>query len=285
LRKLTAQFAPVRTVTPVGALPLSGPSNPCQSEYSTLASDVSVVARPTGLAMPQAAETFSMAGALASPWLGVMDAALDQAVAAAGVARPVQQLHLRGVIDMLAAYLGEERLCLAVRDCPDALAVLADRFTELYTAIAHRDLARRRRWHAGYVSVWRVYAPGPLLDYQIDASNLFSPRMYRQHFLAYDRRILGAFPYSVTHLHATGLHQVDALLDLPEVRAIQINLDRETGVWDKAGMLACCQRIQAQGKSLVITGELDGAELEEFVAALDPRALAICAFASAREQA
>ena len=249
-----------------------------------LASDVSVTARSVGLDVSRAATAFSREGALASPWLGVMNAVLDRAVAAAGDSRPVQQLHLRGVIDMLAAYLGEERLCLAVRDCPDELAVLADRFTELYTAIARRDLARRRRWHAGYVSVWRVDAPGPLLDYQIDASNLFSPRMYRQHFLAYDRRILSTFHYSVTHLHATGLHQLDALLSLSEVRAIQINLDRETGVWDKVSMLACCQRIQAGGKSLILTGELDDEELVEFTAVLDPRGLALCAYASAQEK-
>ena len=250
-----------------------------------LASDTSVVARSVGVAMPQAAAAFAVEGALGSPWLRVMHAVLDRAVAAAGDARPVRSLHMRGVIDMLAAYLGEERLCLAIHDCPDELAVLANRFTELYIAIAHGDLLRRRLWQGGYVSTWRVYAPGPLLDYQIDASNLFSPRMYQQHFLAYDRRVLSTFPYSVTHLHATGLHQLDALLALPEARAIQINLDRETGVWDKAGVLACCQRTQAQGKSLIITGELDDAELEEFRAALDPRGLAICAYASAQEKA
>ncbi len=250
-----------------------------------LASDTSVVARPVSMVMPEAAAAFSVQAALGSPWLSVMDAVLDRAVAAAGDAHPVQQLHLRGVIDMLAAYLGEARLCLAVHDYPDELAALADRFTELYIAIARRDLARRRLWHGGYVSTWRVYAAGPLLDYQIDASNLFSPRMYREHFLAYDRRVLSTFPYSVTHLHATGLHQLDALLALPETRAIQINLDRETGVWDKAGVLACCHRVQLQGKSLVITGELDDTELAEFLAALDPRGLALCAFASAQEKA
>ena len=246
-----------------------------------LASDVSVTARPVGVEMPRAASAFSLETALSSPWLSVMDQVLDRAAAAAGEARPVQQLHLRGIVDMLAAYLGEEPLCLAVHDCPDALGVLADRFTELYITIARRDLARRRLWRKGYVSVWRVYAPGPLLDYQIDASNLFSPRMYREHFLPYDRRVLAEFPYSVTHLHATGLHQLDALLAIPEVRAIQINLDRETGVWDKTGMLSSCRRIQASGKSLLLTGELDGAELEEFVAALSPRGLAICAHARA----
>jgi hypothetical protein len=250
-----------------------------------VASDVSVTARPAAVEMPGAAEAFSVADALASPWLAVMDQVLDRAVTEAGEARPVTQLHLRGVIDMLAAYLGEEGLCLAVHDCPDALAVLADKFTELYIRVAKHDLARRRMWHGGYVSVWRLFAPGLLLDYQIDASNLFSPRMYAEHFLAFDRRVLAEFPYTLTHLHATGLHQLDALLTLPEVtlhgrRAIQINLDRETGVWDKAHILACCHRIQASGKSLLLSGELDGADLEEFLASLDPRGLAICANAS-----
>lgn len=250
-----------------------------------LASDVSVTAKPKGGDVPAAAAAFSVEEALASPWLRVMDTVLDRAVAAAGGARSVQQLHLRGIIDMLAAYLGEERLCLAAHDCPDELALLADRLTELYIAVARRCLSSRPTWCDGYVSVWRVYAPGPLLDYQIDASNLFSPKMYQQHFLTYDRRVLREFPYSVTHLHATGLHQLDNLLALPEARAIQINLDRETGVWDKTGVLACCRRVQAQEKSLIITGELDDDELAEFIAALDPRGLALCAYASATEKA
>ena len=246
-----------------------------------LASAYGVVAKPVGVDVPEAVETFSIDEALESEWLPVMDAVLERAAEAAGDERPVQQLHLRGVIDMMAAYLGEERLCFAMRDCPEELDALADRFADLHIAVARRVLRLRKPWRGGYVSSWHVYASGPLLDYQIDASNLFSPRMYKRHFLKYDRKVLREFPYSVTHLHAVGLHQLDLLLTVPEMRAIQISLDRETGVWEKKRMLDCCQRIQQHGKGLVIHGELDDDELDEFQSVLSPRGLAITAFAPA----
>ena len=123
-----------------------------------------------------------------------------------------------------------------------------------------------------------MYAPGPLLDYQIDASSLFSAGMYARHFLAFDRRILSLFPYSVLHLHACGLQHLDAVLFAPEVRAVQINLDRDSGAWQKERILAGCRSVQEQGKSLIIYGELDESELAEFLAVLNPGGLAIVAF-------
>jgi hypothetical protein len=244
-----------------------------------LASAFGVVARPAATDVPEAARSFSTEKALESDWLRVMAAVQQRAgEVAAGADRAVQQLHLRGVIDVLAALLGEERLCQAVYDWPQEIERLAAKLTDLHIAVARRDLAARQLWHGGCISCWRVYAPGPLLDYQIDASSLFSPRMYARHFLAFDRAILGAFPYSVLHLHACGLQHLDALLPVAEVRAIQINLDRDSGTWRKDRILAGCRKVQEHGKSLILYGELDARELDEFQAALSPCGLAIVAF-------
>lgn len=249
---------------------------------SIYASAFGVVAKPVNpeMGVREAIEAFSVDRALRSEWLDVMDAVLLRVVEVAGDEWPVRQLHLRGVIDMLAAYLGEDRLCYAIRDCPEALDGLADQFADLYISIAHRGMQLRRPWLGGYVSSWFVYAPGPLLDYQVDASNLFSPKMYERHFLKYDRKVLREFPNSVTHLHAVGLHQLDVLLNAPEVTGIQISLDRETGVWEKERMLAYCRQVQQHGKSLVIHGELDDDELDEFQSVLSPHGLAIVAITS-----
>lgn len=244
-----------------------------------LASAFGVVARPIATDVQEAARSFSVEAALRSDWLRVMSAVQRRAEEAAATSdRAVQQLHLRGVIDVLAAYLGEELLCQAMVDCPEAIETLAGKLADLHIAMAQWHLAARRSWRGGYVSCWRVYAPGPLLDYQIDASSLFSPAMYARRFLAFDRQILSRYPYSVLHLHACGLHHLDALLSAPEVRAIQINLDRETGAWNKERILASCRSVQAHGKGLIVWGEFDARELDEFVNALNPAGLAIVAF-------
>ena len=213
-----------------------------------------------------------------SPWLRVMDEVLEAEVAAAGAAYPAGQLHLRGVIDMLAAYLGEERLCLMIHDAPQDLLQLADTFSDLYLEIARRGLRLRPPWRGGYVSCWGVHAAGPLLDYQIDASNLVSPETYKTYFASFDEKVLSEFQYTVIHLHSCALHIVPAVVDMEGVRAVQISLDGDSSSWDQERVLDACQRIQSRSKSLIIMGELAEHELGEFLRRLNPGGLAIFYF-------
>lgn len=210
-----------------------------------------------------------------SPWLRVMDQVLEAEVTAAGSACPAEQLHLRGVIDMLAAYLGEERLCISVYDAPKDLLQLADRFADLYIEIAMKGLQVRPPWRGGYVSSWGVYAPGPLLDYQIDASSLFSLETYEKHFASFDEKVLSEFEYTVIHLHSCGLHIVPAVVEMRGVHAVQISLDKESSAWEKERVLEACHRIQSREKSLIICGEVDEHELDELLCGLKPGGLAI----------
>ena len=205
-----------------------------------------------------------------------MDEVLSRAVRSAGGQIATTQLHLRGVIDMLAAFLGEECLCSSLYDNADSLSRLGDKFADLFVRVAAKEIDLRPSWQDGYVSVWRIYAPGPLIDYQVDASSLFSRQMYEKYFLDFDRRVLSQFEYSMVHTHACGRHIIDCLLQIEELRAIQINLDRETGAWDKDSILASCQKIQAASKCLMIEGELAEHELAEFQDTLSPKGLAIC---------
>jgi len=239
------------------------------------ASAFGCVAKSPNVDLREAAKNFSMDAALNSEWLALMVRLLDRARECAHNQLAVRQWHMRGIVDMLAAYFGEAALCTAAYDSPDALHTLADKFAETWIAVARRGLELRQRWNAGYVSAWRVYAPEPLIDYQIDASSLFSTKMYVKYFLDADRKVLQAFPYSIVHTHATGLRHVASLTAIPELGGIEIHLDRETGVWDKESILATCHTIQARNKTLVLWGELSADDLREFQTALDPRGLAI----------
>ena len=218
---------------------------------------------------------FSMEYALNSEWLDVMDRIIIRAVDAARGELPVRQLHMRGVVDMLAAYMGEEKLCLALYDCPEKVEELADKFAKLYVMIAQRGLNIRPAWNGGYISVWGVYAPGPLLDYQADASNILSPQLYKRHILKFDNKVIDRFPYSVMHIHACQLHVLDAILEIKNLKAIEITLERETGVWEKERILEACRKIQKNLKCVIINGELSDDELKEFKGKLNPRGLAI----------
>jgi hypothetical protein len=231
------------------------------------------VAKPAGVPLTEAAGRVSVEAALRSEWLPVMERLLRRAGELAGE-RPVRTLHLRGVIDMLAACLGEEALCTAALEEPGALRALGARCAEVRVAVARRDMALRPLWRGGRVGIYCIYSPGEQADYQIDASSLFSAATYGERFLEHDRAALDAFPYSVTHLHACGLHIIDAILKIDSLRAVQINLDRETGVWDKERMLHYCRKLQGAGRGIILNGELTEGEIEEFRRALRPERLA-----------
>jgi hypothetical protein len=233
------------------------------------------VSKPPGVSLAQAAEEFSVAGAMESEWLGVMDRVLARGKDLAGDEYPVRQLHMRGVVDMLAGLLGEEAYCLAPFDQPEALDTLAGKFADLIIAAARRGIKRRAAWSGGYTCRWGLYAPGTMIDYQADASNILSPDLYEEFFMRYDRKVIGSFDYSIIHLHSVGLQIVEPLLKIDELNAIQINLDRETGVFEKEWILSCCERIQEASKALLINGELTEDEFAEFTSRLKPEGLAI----------
>ncbi|MBT3275751.1 MAG: hypothetical protein HN368_21550, partial [Spirochaetales bacterium] len=186
----------------------------------------------------------------------------------------VRQPHLRGVVDMVAAFLGEERLCMEIYDHPVELTAMAETFADLWLKVAQATQKLRQPWHGGYVSSWKLFAAGLLIDYQIDATSILSPDAYRDIFLPADQRIFDCFPYSLIHLHAVGLHALEQVLNT-SVTAIQISLDNETGNWDKDHIILCCREIQKAGKALLIVGELSSAEIDDFLSSLEPQGLAI----------
>lgn len=220
-------------------------------------------------------DAFSIESAVKSEWLVIIDEVMNKLNAKAGDDLPVRQLHFRGVIDMLAAFVGEERLCFSLYDYPEKVSNLADKFADLYIMTAQNNISTRKPWLGGYVSAWGVFAPAPILDYQIDASNLFSLDTYKEHFLKYDKKIIENFPYSVMHLHACGLHILDAVLEIENLKCVEITIERETGVFRKDLILSSCKKIQAAAKCVLVNGELNEEELAEFLNELDPAGLAI----------
>jgi hypothetical protein len=223
----------------------------------------------------EAMDRFRMEEAIHSEWAEAMNRVIDRLNEKAGSAVPVRLLHFRGVIDMLAAFLGEEKLCYSLYDYPEKVAELGDKFAEMYVWAAQNNMDRVKPWNGGYASAWGVFAPGPIADYQIDASNLFSLDTYRRHFLEFDKKVIGQFAYNLMHLHACGLHILDAVLEIDALKCVEVTLERETGAFDKEKILAACRKIQAASKSLIINGELDERELAEFKDRLDPKGLAI----------
>lgn len=242
-----------------------------------IASSVSCSAK--GITLTKKVETFphfEIKDAISSDWYKVLLQYLDAYIKFSENKVAISQFHYRGVIDMLAAYLKEDNLCLALFDHKDELKVLCEKFTDLYIMVAKNDMQKRGFWNDGTVISWGIYAPGELLSYQVDASNLFSADMYERNFLEYDRKIIREFEYSLIHTHYSGLHIIDKLIKIKELDTIQISLDREAvQTWDINLIIKKCRLIQSIGKRILITGELSSDELKIIINSLNSEGLMI----------
>lgn len=242
------------------------------------ASDASCTARPFCGNSAQGLEVLDERAVFESAWFSkaVETVRVGERLAGAGEhAPPARQLHLRGVIDMLAAAMGETALCMEVYDAPDALGLLGGRYARLYADVARRLLEMRRRWRGGCVSTWKLYYPGELLDYQIDASSLFSKEQYKEQFLRHDEYIINQFEATIVHLHNCGLYHLESVLDIEKISAIEINLDRESTPWDAGKIIRAANAIQEAGKGVILVGRLNRDELGDVISKTDHRALAI----------
>jgi len=176
---------------------------------------------------------------------------------------------------MLAAALGESGLSLVEYEKPPEIAALASKCLETHNRVTDIALKLIPVWNGGRVSCWYVYAPGDLLDYQIDASSLFSPDMYRNQFLPFDREILKKYKYNVVHLHSCGLLHVPNLAKTDGLRAVEISLDRETGGYCFDRIVSAIKDLQKNDISIIIHGELTRDEVENYLSVSQPRGLAI----------
>ena len=132
-------------------------------------------------------------------------------------------------------------------------------------------------FHGGYCGreVWGVWAPGPLMDYQEDAAGLVSAKTYRQFIAPLDRELARAFEYSLLHVHSGQLQMLPAMLEIPELTAIQIAIDPPPYAPPAGTLMPHFKAAQEAGKALLVVGPMTRAELDRALAELDPAGLAL----------
>lgn len=235
------------------------------------ASDVSLTAKP---AEPPD-WNFSHRTALESPFAAVFDETQRAAVRLGNGVIPAAQLHIRGVADIASAYFGETTLCMELYDDPSRMQKLFGEFAQTILQFSQRSLRLRGTFHGGYVSNWNVFCPEPLLDYQIDASAIFSKEMYAEFFLPFDEYILGQFPAQVVHMHSCALRHSESVANIKALRCVEISLDRETSDYDFDRLRRSVELFQESGKCVILHGELAPEELEQYLRLFSPKGLAI----------
>jgi len=130
----------------------------------------------------------------------------------------------------------------------------------VFVELAQKRLEHTPPFRDGYLSSYGIWAPGTVVRTQIDNATMLSPAMYRDQVLPHDRAIMGAFDYSLIHLHSGCLHVVEALYDVDELQAIQVSIDHPGGPL-ATEVMPILERI-AQHKPLIVTGPVTPAELD-----------------------
>jgi hypothetical protein len=142
---------------------------------------------------------------------------------------PVCLPLMRGPLDTLAALRTPAQMCLDMVDQPQAVHRILGEITELWIGIAETLLRLIPPFHGGYCTRMRMWAPGQGITPQNDVSSLISPRTYEKFGLPYDRRITARFPFSSFHMHSTEHHQMDELVKLEDLTALQMFLQHHSG--------------------------------------------------------
>ena len=169
---------------------------------------------------------------------------------------PVGPCHLRGLGDLAAALAGQTEFCFALYDSPDDMHHLISLCADAWLRIVNAQFELIPSDAGGY---WNgnqpVWSPGKTMFIPADVASLVSPDMFTEFFLDPMRRMVAGLDYSIMHTHSTYLdaYPLDLLLEIDELRAVQVGIDTNGPDIESVAPAMC--RI-AERKSLIVAGSL-----------------------------
>ena len=180
---------------------------------------------------------------------------------------------LRGACDLAAAILGVQGAAVGWLDDPPFMARVLRVCTDANLKVVEAGYRMLSPAHGGYLATWDIWGPAPIVATQADHSSLLSARVYEEQILPFDLEVARACPLCVFHLHNNGLHVAPALMERPEISAIEVVFDPYPIGKRRAWEVAMLQRIQ-QHKPLILNTVFPSyAECEWLLNQLDRRGL------------
>ena len=173
---------------------------------------------------------------------------------------PVAVPPLHGPLDILAAMRTPEQMCRDLSECPDDAFTLLGELTDLWIKVGRAVLDVIPPFHGGHSGKTGIWAPGPAITLQNDVSKRVSAEAYWKHVLPWDREIVANFPYTEFHMHAAQHHQVDNILELDQLTAIEFTLEHTIGGPPLQEMLPVARRILQSKPLLLATLDLESAD-------------------------
>jgi len=174
---------------------------------------------------------------------------------------PVALPQTRGPLDILAAMRGPERMSLDLIEYPDEVYKILGELADLWISVVDTCLEVIPPFHGGYSTRLNMWAPGKAITPQNDISTLISPKMYEEFALPWDRKIMAHYPYHSFHLHGSSHHQIDVLLTLDDLTAMEVHLEHTVGGPPLDVMLEAAKRILEKKPLLLVAPDIESAEI------------------------
>jgi len=198
---------------------------------------------------------------------------------------PVSHGTLVGPSDLTATLRGHSQSVMDLIEEPEKASRLLRTMGVIFEQITREVWKHIPLFHGGYYDAqYQLWAPGPIIRMQEDASGLYSPRMYRQFVQPVARKLASHFPCAFMHLHSTSMFLLDAFLEIEQIRCFQVNYEVGSGGPPIAGMIPYFRQIQEARRPLLIRGSFTPDEASCLMDALDPRGLYVYVMVERQEE-
>jgi len=229
-------------------------------------------------------ELFGIALSEENPWYKKYIEFVRVLTEGAGGQYPVGLPILRGPGDVMGALRGHTEAIIGLMEDSSESSALADRAADALIRLVKDHHAATVPFHGGhFIEAYALWAPGPLVRMQEDATAVYSPDLYRSLVLEADRKIARAFPYSLIHLHSSSLFLLDEFLSIKEIGVYQIN--RDVGEMDLVQLIPYLKRIQENGRRIFLRGPLDRDDFALVAKNLSPVGLMVQSVVGTTEEA
>jgi len=183
-----------------------------------------------------------------------------------------------GPMDVLSAMLGPQTLAMELYENPEAVQACAMDAARLCRAALDMLLGMLRDagLREGTADWMRIWMPGASTCYSEDFSALCGEEHFRRFFLSADAAFIGGLRSPFLHLHSGGLRCLPGVLDVPNLRAIELSHDPSGPSLET--ICAAARRIQSAGLAVQISNwqhPLQRDEIELILDSVDPRGLKI----------
>ena len=183
-----------------------------------------------------------------------------------------------GPADVVAALVGTQNLALDMYEHPSDMQRVLNEAAEFHRQMLAYQLKKHRAagLTEGVTDVFQQWLPGDGVRFSEDVTAIMGERHYRDFFRAADRQWLAGLDSTFIHTHSAALPCLPALLDMPELGAIEISNDPNGPDLDT--IIAAGRQVQAAGKPLQISNwehPLTEDDIRHLLAELDVRGLCV----------